>query len=89
MNKIEQFEQLMALARHERAPAIYVVAPVLDEVRARSYISLTPTRPLAIFTGLSLSARRWWSCWRCRPGSRNSIRWLLCLNRWPVCFNNR
>jgi hypothetical protein len=56
MNKIEQFENLVALARHERAPAIYVVAPVLDEIRARSYVSLTPTRPLAIFTGLSLSA---------------------------------
>ena len=56
MDKIEQFERLAAQARRERAPAIYVVAPVLSEVRARSYVSLTPTRPLAIFTGLSLSA---------------------------------
>jgi hypothetical protein len=56
MNKIEEFELLAAQARHEHAPAINVVGHVLSEVRARSYVSLTPTRPLAIFTGLSLSA---------------------------------
>ncbi len=56
MNKIEQFELLAAQARHERAPTINVVGNVLGEVRARSYVSFAPTRPLAIFTGLSLSA---------------------------------
>jgi hypothetical protein len=56
MNKLEQFELLAAQARRECAPTINVVGNVLGEVRARSYVSLAPTRPLAIFTGLSLSA---------------------------------